>query len=632
MANEPRLVVALDARLEAFEENLRRAGQIAEREVKTIEGTFSRIAPDITPAIDKMATDASSAAKTAGALIGGLIGGGISAALVGAISIVGQLSDQMRELETTARRTGLTIEDLQRLQFAGAVTGVKDVNKGLETMAERLNDARRNENELTRLLTANNIKFKERAGEALNTNKALEIASDLIRRASSEVDKIDIARMLGLTKEWVELLDRSPQSLDALLRRADEVGAVLDRQTVQRAAEFSRQWAAATTEWSAFFRSALVGLIPLIDDFIKKLTDVPETTRRATGAAVLAAPAAEIDKATASVGNFVAAMLLGRDANEVLALLFESLKKFGTGELIGALQDAQKAIENVQGAARGLKALTLPPAGEVVPVPQPRPAGAPTIIPPRKQVEETTTAFDRQVDAINKHIKVMEADAVSIGKGVFEQQRARTEAKLLEAALRDQEVVTEAQRKEIERLSVEYGNAALAAAKATASFQLTSQITQTAVSGFADALVDFASGAKSFEDAFRQMTASVLKDIAKLLIQKSLLNLLLGPAGAGGGLLPRLQAGGPVAGGRAVIVGERGPEIFVPGTSGLVLPNAAISGGGGGTVINMPINSVVNAPAGMNKAELQSVLAIERRRMRAEVVPIIKTAASRGAL
>ncbi len=40
--------------------------------------------------------------------------------------------------------------------------------------------------------------------------------------------------------------------------------------------------------------------------------------------------------------------------------------------------------------------------------------------------------------------------------------------------------------------------------------------------------------------------------------------------------------GGPVSAGRPYVVGERGPEIMVPGASGTVIPNSAIAGGGGG--------------------------------------------------
>lgn len=44
-------------------------------------------------------------------------------------------------------------------------------------------------------------------------------------------------------------------------------------------------------------------------------------------------------------------------------------------------------------------------------------------------------------------------------------------------------------------------------------------------------------------------------------------------------------SGGPVMGGTPYIVGEAGPELFVPGASGTIVPNHALGGGGGLTVV-----------------------------------------------
>lgn len=41
--------------------------------------------------------------------------------------------------------------------------------------------------------------------------------------------------------------------------------------------------------------------------------------------------------------------------------------------------------------------------------------------------------------------------------------------------------------------------------------------------------------------------------------------------------------GGGVAGGRSYVIGEEGPELFVPSTNGAVVPNGALGGGGGDT-------------------------------------------------
>ena len=52
--------------------------------------------------------------------------------------------------------------------------------------------------------------------------------------------------------------------------------------------------------------------------------------------------------------------------------------------------------------------------------------------------------------------------------------------------------------------------------------------------------------------------------------------------------------GGSVSRGRPYLVGELGPELFVPNASGFISPNGSY--GGGGTTMNV----TVNMPAGSN--------------------------------
>jgi hypothetical protein len=52
----------------------------------------------------------------------------------------------------------------------------------------------------------------------------------------------------------------------------------------------------------------------------------------------------------------------------------------------------------------------------------------------------------------------------------------------------------------------------------------------------------------------------------------------------GGGFGGFMAAGGPVQPSRAYIVGEQGPELFVPGSAGRIVPNKEIQGRGGVTV------------------------------------------------
>jgi phage-related minor tail protein len=53
------------------------------------------------------------------------------------------------------------------------------------------------------------------------------------------------------------------------------------------------------------------------------------------------------------------------------------------------------------------------------------------------------------------------------------------------------------------------------------------------------------------------------------------------------GLLPGRAKGGPVSSGQAYMVGERGPELFVPGRSGTIVANDKMGGGNTNVVVNV---------------------------------------------
>jgi len=79
--------------------------------------------------------------------------------------------------------------------------------------------------------------------------------------------------------------------------------------------------------------------------------------------------------------------------------------------------------------------------------------------------------------------------------------------------------------------------------------------------------------------------------------------------------------GGPVASGSPYIVGERGPELFVPRSSGSIVSNDNLSGmaaGGGG------INITYNIASGVSRAELGSLLEMERRRLKSEIPDMVR--------
>ena len=136
-----------------------------------------------------------------------------------------------------------------------------------------------------------------------------------------------------------------------------------------------------------------------------------------------------------------------------------------------------------------------------------------------------------------------------------------------------------------------------------AQLQLAESIANIMGQGMANSFDLLITGAENWSNSLRTIAATVLQDIARQLIQIYLIeqavsfmrNLLTPfdpstPLGAGAGKvgkygtfgpnygIPQRALGGAVSAGTPYLVGERGPELFVPGASGNIVPNHAMGG------------------------------------------------------
>ena len=85
------------------------------------------------------------------------------------------------------------------------------------------------------------------------------------------------------------------------------------------------------------------------------------------------------------------------------------------------------------------------------------------------------------------------------------------------------------------------------------------------------------------------MLNNIADKFLDLALNQALFGSILGSAGKpGGGLLGALGLfanGGIPPVGKPSIVGEKGPELFVPRSSGMIVPNNKLGGGGNNNVV-----------------------------------------------
>lgn len=121
------------------------------------------------------------------------------------------------------------------------------------------------------------------------------------------------------------------------------------------------------------------------------------------------------------------------------------------------------------------------------------------------------------------------------------------------------------------------------------------QIFSTFTRGFEDAMVKFVQTGKL---SFKDLANSIIADVVRMQAKRLVTSMFGGEAGGGifgsifGGLFK--AKGGPVSANQPYIVGEQGPELFVPKAAGNIVPNDALAaaGGSGSTVVNYNIQAV----------------------------------------
>ena len=72
---------------------------------------------------------------------------------------------------------------------------------------------------------------------------------------------------------------------------------------------------------------------------------------------------------------------------------------------------------------------------------------------------------------------------------------------------------------------------------------------------------------------FSDFAKSVLRDLAAMILKAQIFTAIKATLGFFGLSLPGLAEGGPAKPGKPYIVGEKGPELFVPKSAGTVIPN-----------------------------------------------------------
>jgi tape measure domain-containing protein len=340
----------------------------------------------------------------------------------------------------------------------------------------------------------------------------------------------------------------------------------------------------------------------------------------------------------------------------------------GNKELQARLQGEERIIQIMQSTAQSLDGITdqrlqqkilAKAEGEIAS------ANQETALEMQRIEAERTKSFNEIITGLDLELALktatteqareqlrLEAEIAKLrGQGFTPEQIGTITAKKTELAApkTDQQNITEkiaTLKKEITDLT-SISNIAITSAEGIGN--AFAQSFQGLISGTMTAKEALGSFFKSVADMFLEMAAQIIAKQITMIILQTILKALGAVAGGGGGAglssgfdaggasalptdsagwsqsfatkLPGRAVGGPVTSQQPYMVGERGPELFVPGTGGSVVNNSDLrsamgggSNGSGSPVLNMSFQSTtINGVEYVSRDQLESAMAETRR-------------------
>jgi hypothetical protein len=581
------LVVALEARIDAFEKNFAKASQTANSSWNAIESRGRQASNRIRADMDHATAGIANSFKGLGGIISGNLGLTGAASAAGFLALAVKINGELAKMASLAKQAQISTDKLQEIKYAANIHGVSDddFSTSLQQSLAFLEEAQHAVNDLKRLFNANGKTIRDSNGELIKFDKLLEIAADLISRAPTNEAKVKITEMLGLSRDWIRVLQGGPEAFRKMQQEAQSAGAVIDSATIEKAKEFDEAWTKAVAKFKAGIVETLTDLAAEFAEFWHGIIDsVP-------GASYI------VEKFRRMFGG-----LEGMTIPELQDALQRSIEQ-GVNKV---------EIDRIQ-AELDKRMNKMPLRIEI----HPEVKGPHSVIPQEHQ----RNAFDSAVFATQKRIAATDAETKTIGMNSEARERAKVVAELEEAAKRantqagfQNATVTDEQRKKIDKLADALEAAAQRQSEAQEQWKSFNELLQKS----GNIAIDFIEKLGDRTANFRAMLRDVIKSLEKMALQAALLGQgpLAGifgtasgvPGGTGGifGELGKLlggarAGGGDVDPGKAYLVGERGKEIFAPKVAGTIIPNHKLQLGGGArnqVVNNHVANVTVNANGG----------------------------------
>jgi TP901 family phage tail tape measure protein len=515
-------------------------------------------------AFNQLNKSLSFAGKTAAVTSKAVLGIGAAAtAAAGTIALFTKANvNALDTLGKTASKLGVNVEFLQQMRFAAEQTGIetRTLDMGLQRFIRRVAEAAKGTGEAKGALQQLGIEFKNADGSARDIQDILFDVADGLANTSSEGERVRLAFKF-FDSEGVALVNTlkgGSAELKKFFDEAENLGILISSDTTKKAEAFNDQLNIIKRQFTAITQNLVGAFLPVLQDLSKDLTEfLTKTKSEAGGFDKLGI------KIAVGIVNGVKSLVLG------IANFLDSMNNFIT--------DITMSLKTVQYGLIETKLKTL-------------------------EVRQSLFGLfkDFGLEIIDSKLKIMELSGEVVDLGNKSSTTFIDMANLTGDAL--DKVIEKLQKTKEAQDNLTGNNGGDNDTPTTpllvgmedfknsigATDEALGKLGVSSMKKFEDSIVE---GLKNGKLAFKDFANYVIEQLLRIAIQEAILKpMTSGFSDFFSGIFGR-ASGGPVNSNTPYIVGERGPELFVPSGNGNIVPNNQM-GGQSAPTVNFNISTV----------------------------------------
>ena len=205
-----------------------------------------------------------STAKTASIVVAGLA--------TSFMLMVGSVTAEAQELQKTADKTGVTVEQLQELDYIAAKTGAdaKALRNDIVALTKSMSSPIPGQFNMNMLMFG--ISAYKANGELKTSAELLgDIAGKL--EGMSPQRQLQWASRIGISDETLIALKEGKAGIQALAEEANRLGLIIPAESIKRAANFRKEMSTLRMYLDRLKQSIVIGALPVLERFMDRFKE-----------------------------------------------------------------------------------------------------------------------------------------------------------------------------------------------------------------------------------------------------------------------------------------------------------------------------------------------------------------------